>query len=82
MDDIILLEEAEERARWRGLMLGVSVCMNVVLFVAWMSEDAARSESWLRFFMLAGAATAFLFTLLGLRRLLAQMDRAPRGEER
>jgi|GEM_PF-4476986 hypothetical protein len=81
MDDIILLEEAEERARWRGLMLGVSVCLNVVLFIAWMSEDAARSQSWMRFFMLAGCIVAFLLTLLGLRRLLAQIDAAPRREE-
>ena len=62
-------------------MLSVSMCLNVVLFIAWMSEDAARSQSWMRFFMLAGCIVAFLLTLLGLRRLLAQIDAAPRREE-
>ena len=72
MDDLILIEEAESRARIFGWMLAVSVCMNVTLFLAWMLDDAERAEAWMRVGMGSFAMACVVITPVAIFRILTK----------
>jgi hypothetical protein len=70
MDDLILIEEAESRARIFAWMLAVSVCMNVTLFLAWMLDDAERAEAWMRVGMVAFGVACVVIAATAIVRIL------------
>jgi hypothetical protein len=72
MDDLILIEEAESRARIFAWMLAVSVCMNVTLFLAWMLDDAERAEFWLRAGMVAFGVACVVIAAAAIVRVLTK----------
>ena len=72
MDDLILIEEAESRARIFAWMLAVSVCMNVTLFLAWMLDDAERAEAWMRVGMGSFAMACVVITPVAIFRILTK----------
>jgi hypothetical protein len=72
MDDLILIEEAESRARIFAWMLAFSVCMNVTLFLAWMLDDAERAEAWMRVGMVAFGVACVVIAAAAIVRVLKE----------